>query len=60
MTAMSNKMSSQAGPELLRCEGTEAVSGESDSKRPKLSKATQAKLAEILLQLATTAQYSKV
>lgn len=28
--------------------------------RPKLSKATQIKLANILLQLATTAQYSKV
>lgn len=44
----------------MYCEGTEAVRGESDSKRPKLSRATQAKLAQLLLQLATTAQYSKV
>ena len=33
---------------------------EPESKRPKLSKDTQMKLARILLQLATTAQYSKV
>ena len=33
---------------------------EPDSVRPKLSKETQVKLANILLQLATTAQYSKV
>ena len=38
----------------------ETARGEAESKRPKLSKETQTKLAQILLQLAGTAQYSKV